>query len=49
MKVRFTVKKVPSGGLELGGEVYSKGDTITSEELSFKAQYYELGWPGRTT
>ncbi len=42
MKVRFTVKKVPSGGLELGGEVYSKGDTITSEELSFKAQYYEL-------
>ena len=42
MKVRFTVKKVPDGGLELGGVEYKKGDTITSEEMSFKAQYYEL-------
>ena len=44
MKIRFTVKKIPKGesSLELGGESYSKGDTITSEELSFKAKYNEL-------
>ena len=42
MKIRFTVKKVPDGGLEFDGVEYKKGDTITSEEMSFKAQYYEL-------
>jgi hypothetical protein len=44
MKIRFTVKKLPKdqSSLVLGGKDYYKGDTITSEEMSFKAKYYEL-------
>ena len=44
MKIRFTVKKLPKDqdSLELGGKDYKKGDTITSEEMAFKAKYNEL-------
>ena len=44
MKLRFTVKKLPkdASSLVLGGKDYFKGDTITSEELSFEAKYNEL-------
>jgi len=39
MKFRFTVKKKD---VILGGKEYPKGDTLTSEEVKFKAEYDEL-------
>ncbi len=39
IKFRITIKKK---GVELDGQSYSKGDTLTSDEIKFKAVYGEL-------
>ena len=38
-KLRITIKK---NDVELGGEPYAKGDTLTSDEFKFEATYGEL-------